>query len=175
MGALQSRVMGSFSFGLVKRDERPAAMHVSRRSRIDNNICITVHTLYMQMQNGMMMNGKPTIPSCNSDLVLYDTWIYTRTLVPPLVGSDAGNRATFLCTVPLLLVFSCTFHYVLVYSDIAMQHVIGKLQTGRFLASQTAAIATDFSRLSIRDPGYGALIHMPAAWRNGMCLVRGYG
>ena len=123
----------------------------------------------------MTMNGNPTILSCGSDLVLYDTWIYTRTHVPPLVGSDAGNRVTSLCAVPLLLVFSCTFHYVLVYSDIAMQHVFGKLQTGRFLASQTAAIATDFSRLWIRDPGYGALIHMPAAWRNGTYLVQGYG
>jgi hypothetical protein len=53
MGALKSRVMGSVSFGLVERDERSVAMHVSpRRSRINNNniICITVHTLYMQRQ-----------------------------------------------------------------------------------------------------------------------------
>jgi hypothetical protein len=35
---------------------------------------------------------EPMIPSYG--LVLYDTWIYTRTHVPRLVGSDAGKRAT---------------------------------------------------------------------------------
>lgn len=33
----------------------------------------------------MMMNGNLVIPSCGSDLVLYDTCMYTRTRVPPSV------------------------------------------------------------------------------------------